>query len=224
MVIFPSYLTLYDVGSWYSVLNNLRIHKDEGGSVTYLRNVVTTYKTTTNLMSSLFSEFLYHRRHDGFLCAIAVHRWTALLPLKQRERHTELSFLKNVNGPHTLWLQMSDPRSLLLFDTNYHYSSHVKRVTLLSQLRKQKVKKQIGLSSDCWDIRFPRLCVWRWLSFGLLLRVVRYEFTDVSEVFSASIIMSTKFSACVRFKWKQFLPLSDYVLIYLDYLFHYQLQ
>jgi hypothetical protein len=39
-----------------------------------------------------------------------------------------------------------------------------------------------------WDFRFSRRLVWRWLSSGMLRRVVWYKFTDGSEVPAASII------------------------------------
>jgi hypothetical protein len=41
----------------------------------------------------------------------------------------------------------------------------------------------------CWrDFRFSRRRIWRWLSSGLLRRVVWYKFTEVSEMLTASII------------------------------------
>jgi hypothetical protein len=39
-----------------------------------------------------------------------------------------------------------------------------------------------------WDLRFSRRRVLRWLSSGLLRRVVWQKFTDVAEVLAASII------------------------------------
>jgi hypothetical protein len=41
---------------------------------------------------------------------------------------------------------------------------------------------------DEWDLRFSRRRVWRWLSSSMLCRAVWQKFTDVSEVFGASII------------------------------------
>jgi hypothetical protein len=39
-----------------------------------------------------------------------------------------------------------------------------------------------------WAFRFSRRRVWRWLSSGMLRRVVSYKLTDVSEVLTASRI------------------------------------
>jgi hypothetical protein len=56
-----------------------------------------------------------------------------------------------------------------------------------------------------WDLRFSRRRqVWRWLSSGLLCRVVWLKFTDVSEVLAASTIrVSATTQKTAIFRWIQ---------------------
>jgi hypothetical protein len=46
---------------------------------------------------------------------------------------------------------------------------------------------------NLWDFRISWRRAWRWLSSGLLRRVIWYKFTDVSEVLTASIIRAMCF-------------------------------
>jgi hypothetical protein len=48
--------------------------------------------------------------------------------------------------------------------------------------------KTVATAFCLWNLRLSRRRVWRWLSSGLLRRVVWWKFTDVSEVLATSII------------------------------------
>jgi hypothetical protein len=63
-----------------------------------------------------------------------------------------------------------------------------------------------------WDMRFSRRRVWRWLSSGLLRRVVGQKFTGVSEIRAASIIRAMIDDGGSKYLWNVGKLLPDYMV------------